>query len=230
MEQSGRGPGWFPDPQDPSLVRWWTGREWSSRTQRQGGVEAPGGPARVLPGLPPPVNPAVPRAAAGAWDAPIPIDLGGTAASAAPQAYHPAGPPQGPPRGGYGVSMSWGAAVADGFRRMFRWSGRTSRSGFWWLWLTSIAIQFGSSMYDVYVLDAYPGYEQLPYFDPSVPALVDLVSILLLPLSFGVVLAQLGAGVRRMHDIGRSGWWIFVPLYNIYLATRPSDPAPNRWG
>ena len=28
--------------------------------------------------------------------------------------------------------------------------------------------------------------------------------------------------VRRMHDVGKSGWFILIPLYNFYLLVQPS--------
>ena len=34
---------------------------------------------------------------------------------------------------------------------------------------------------------------------------------------------------QRIHDVGRSAWWLLVPVYNIYLLTQPSDVA-NKWG
>ena len=40
--------------------------------------------------------------------------------------------------------------------------------------------------------------------------------------SLVVLLPSLGIAVRRMHDIGKSGWWILVPLYNIWLLCQPS--------
>jgi uncharacterized membrane protein YhaH (DUF805 family) len=40
--------------------------------------------------------------------------------------------------------------------------------------------------------------------------------------SLAVLLPALGIAVRRMHDIGKSGWWILVPLYNIWLLCQPS--------
>ena len=29
-------------------------------------------------------------------------------------------------------------------------------------------------------------------------------------------------GVRRMHDVGKSGWFILVPLYNLFLYVQPA--------
>ena len=37
-------------------------------------------------------------------------------------------------------------------------------------------------------------------------------------------------GARRMHDIGKSGWYYLIPLYNLYLAFQPSEPIANKWG
>ena len=37
-------------------------------------------------------------------------------------------------------------------------------------------------------------------------------------------------GWRRMHDIGRPGWWCLVPFYNLYLSTLPSEQGDNSFG
>jgi uncharacterized membrane protein YhaH (DUF805 family) len=226
MGEAGQEPGWYPDPTEASLLRWWTGREWSSRTQPGEGSRSAGATPRTLPGLPTPAGPPVSGPSSAAWDAPIPLDIGGSAIPSAPQRHRSASAPA----GGYGAPTSLAPAVVDAFRRMFRWGGRTSRGGFWWMWVAAFIFQIGAAVFDEYVIATYPGYEALPYFDPSIPVFVDIVSVLLLPLSIAFAIAQLGVGVRRMHDIGRSGWWLLVPFYNLYLATRPSDPAPNRWG
>jgi uncharacterized membrane protein YhaH (DUF805 family) len=43
-------------------------------------------------------------------------------------------------------------------------------------------------------------------------------------------------GVRRLHDIGKSGWWLFLglipilgQLYLLYLFCQPSDPGENQY-
>ena len=32
----------------------------------------------------------------------------------------------------------------------------------------------------------------------------------------------IAAGIRRMHDVGKSGWFILVPFYNFYLFVQPA--------
>jgi len=37
-------------------------------------------------------------------------------------------------------------------------------------------------------------------------------------------------GVRRMHDVNKSGWYILVPIYNLILAFTPGTKGPNDYG
>ena len=60
----------------------------------------------------------------------------------------------------------------------------------------------------------------------AVPALLILVSI----FALGMLLPSLGLGIRRMHDINKSGWWILAPLYNLWLLCQPGDKGPNQYG
>jgi uncharacterized membrane protein YhaH (DUF805 family) len=45
-----------------------------------------------------------------------------------------------------------------------------------------------------------------------------------------VLIPGLAVGVRRMHDIGKSGWFFLIPLYNIFLAITPGEVGENRFG
>ena len=52
-----------------------------------------------------------------------------------------------------------------------------------------------------------------------------------------VALPALGVAIRRLHDTGRSAWWIFiglVPLIGfiamIVFLVKDSDPFENRYG
>jgi uncharacterized membrane protein YhaH (DUF805 family) len=32
----------------------------------------------------------------------------------------------------------------------------------------------------------------------------------------------ISCGARRMHDVGKSGWFQLIPFYNLYLLVQPS--------
>ena len=40
----------------------------------------------------------------------------------------------------------------------------------------------------------------------------------------------IAVNIRRMHDIGKSGWWILVPIVNIFLLFKQSDKGANKYG
>ena len=48
--------------------------------------------------------------------------------------------------------------------------------------------------------------------------------------SLAVLIPSIAVGVRRMHDIGKSGWFIIIPIYNIILAATEGDPGDNEYG
>jgi uncharacterized membrane protein YhaH (DUF805 family) len=41
---------------------------------------------------------------------------------------------------------------------------------------------------------------------------------------------SIAVGCRRMHDVGRSGWFQLIPIYNLILALTPSNPGTNKYG
>lgn len=48
--------------------------------------------------------------------------------------------------------------------------------------------------------------------------------------SLAVFIPTLAVGVRRMHDVGKSGWCIIIPFYNLYLAIKAGDVGLNKYG
>jgi uncharacterized membrane protein YhaH (DUF805 family) len=106
--------------------------------------------------------------------------------------------------------MTFTEAIATGFRKYVEFTGRASRSEFWcWVLFTFV----GS-------------------------ACLQLVSAgLAAAFSLATLLPSIAVGVRRLHDIDRSGWWVLiwlVPLIGwifivIWGCTR-GDEGPNRFG
>ena len=92
-------------------------------------------------------------------------------------------------------------ATKDGFIRYADFSGVSSRSQYWYFILSTTLAAI---------------IAQIAFGDFG----GNLVSIITL-------LPTIAVAVRRMHDVGKSGWFILVPIYNFILAVSPSKPATN---
>jgi uncharacterized membrane protein YhaH (DUF805 family) len=113
--------------------------------------------------------------------------------------------------------MSFTEAIKTCFRKYANFKGRASRAEYWWFAL------FVGLLYVVGLV--------LMSIDETVGSMVFVGALL------GVILPQLAAAVRRLHDTGRSGAWYliaFVPYVGsivlIVLLAQKSQPAPNIYG
>ena len=48
--------------------------------------------------------------------------------------------------------------------------------------------------------------------------------------SLAVLIPSLAVAVRRMHDVGKSGWFILIPIYNLILAATEGEAGENKYG
>ena len=105
--------------------------------------------------------------------------------------------------------MNFQQAITTCLRKYVDFSGRATRSEFWWFFLFQIIVL----------------------------AIAGMLSNMLYGLAgLALLLPALGAGARRLHDIGKSGWFLLlglIPLIGalilIYWAVQPSGPA-NAYG
>ena len=45
------------------------------------------------------------------------------------------------------------------------------------------------------------------------------------PVILFLLISRFAANARRLHDVGKSGWWQLVPLYSFYLYLQPSSES-----
>ena len=57
----------------------------------------------------------------------------------------------------------------------------------------------------------------------GVPELANLYTLV-------VLLPSIAVAVRRMHDVGKSGWYILIPIYNLVLTVTEGDNGDNEYG
>jgi uncharacterized membrane protein YhaH (DUF805 family) len=46
----------------------------------------------------------------------------------------------------------------------------------------------------------------------------------------GIMVPLFAVAVRRMHDVGKSGWYMFIPIYSLILACTEGEKGPNQYG
>ena len=111
--------------------------------------------------------------------------------------------------------MSFSEAIKDGFDHYAKFDGRASRTSFWWWVLFVIIVSIVANIIDL-AIDA-----------PVISTIVGL----------GLLLPGLSKAIRRLHDTGRTGWWIliglipligFIVLLIFYL--EKSEPTENQYG
>lgn len=49
-------------------------------------------------------------------------------------------------------------------------------------------------------------------------------------LSLAFLVPSIAVGIRRMHDVGKSGWYILIPIYNLILAVTEGEKGDNQYG
>ena len=97
------------------------------------------------------------------------------------------------------------------FENYANFKGRARRSEYWYFILANTIISIPLS----YIL---------PFvFTPE-------LSILGTIYSFAVFIPSIAVLVRRMHDVGKSGWYSLIPIYNLVLACIDGDYGKNEYG
>lgn len=100
-------------------------------------------------------------------------------------------------------SMGFIEAVETCVAKSFDFKGRARRSEFWWFMLCGTLVEWGLSLLG----SVFTAFNDGSLFNFFTCLGVVLAVILFIP--------QLSAATRRLHDTGRSGWWVFadaVPL------------------
>lgn len=91
-------------------------------------------------------------------------------------------------------------------QRYADFDGRATRSEFWYFTLFYILIAVGLGIIDQYLLNPILG----------MPASVaDKGGLLQFAFALALFVPSLAVAVRRLHDIGKSGWWLLVALVPI---------------
>ncbi len=118
--------------------------------------------------------------------------------------------------------MSFSEAISSGFKNYAVFSGRATRSAFWWFYLFTIIVGIAIS-----VIEGAMG-------SSGIMGGFGIISFI---WALGVFLPTLGLVIRRLHDADHSGWWWLiglVPLVGVIVLivfwATPGTQGDNRFG
>ena len=101
--------------------------------------------------------------------------------------------------------MKWYLTV---LQKSFDFNGRARRSEYWHFCLCNFLISLAMGISGRLV---------------NMPLLQGLYSLV-------VLVPTIAVSIRRMHDVGKSGWFCIIPFYNLILACRNGDEGENGYG
>ncbi len=111
--------------------------------------------------------------------------------------------------------MTFTDAIKTCFNKYATFSGRATRSEYWWFFL--------------FYIIAYIALIALTVVSES-------LALLALVFSLGMLIPSIAVGARRLHDTDKSAWWLLlgiVPLIGlllIYFLAIPGTQGDNRFG
>jgi uncharacterized membrane protein YhaH (DUF805 family) len=116
--------------------------------------------------------------------------------------------------------MNFTQAIAAGFKNYVNFTGRASRSEYWYWVLFYFIVMIVAAVIDYALFET----------DTGTGPIGSLAGLAML-------LPSLSVAVRRLHDIDRSGWWVLlwlIPIIGwiiliIWYCTK-GTPGPNRFG
>lgn len=115
------------------------------------------------------------------------------------------------------MTVTFGSAVKDYFRNYANFSGRATRAQYWWV---QLALFLALIVPTALLLAGMTGV----FLNPRHPdglsmAMMAVGGLLYVAIVLGCFVPNISIFVRRLHDIGRPGWWVAVFMGGNFLCS-----------
>ncbi len=126
--------------------------------------------------------------------------------------------------------MGFLEAVRSVFQHYATFSGRARRAEYWWFVLFSVLMSLALGILDAAIFGA-------AWVGHGMGGMRTAPSVFGGIFSLAILLPSLAVTIRRLHDVGRSGWWWWLWLLPvvgwlvlIYWMIREGDHGDNAFG
>jgi len=117
--------------------------------------------------------------------------------------------------------VSFSEALPLYFKNYVNFQGRSSRGAYWWATLALILVSIGLAIVDSIVFSSF-----------TIEGTGPLGAL----FSLATIIPGIAIGVRRLHDVGRSGWWLLIYftiigiLLILFWSVQPGQRQDNPFG
>lgn len=112
--------------------------------------------------------------------------------------------------------------------RYAKFDGRASRSAFWYFTLFYLILTIILGSIDTFVLNPMLGMTPMEASNGGVLQII---------VALALLLPSIALSIRRLHDTGKSGWWLLIALVPVlgalvllYFYVTDSERGTNRFG
>lgn len=112
--------------------------------------------------------------------------------------------------------------------RYAKFDGRASRSEYWYFILFYLILSFIVALIDTFVLNPMMGVTPV---DSAQGGILQII------VALALLVPSIALAIRRLHDTGKSGWWLLIALIPVigalvllYFYVVDSESGTNRFG
>ena len=92
-------------------------------------------------------------------------------------------------------------------------NGRARRSEYWYFFLINMLVTQAVNFTNILLFDGL--------------AVIGWITML---FNLAILVPSVAVAIRRMHDVGKSGWYALIPFYNLILACTEGTRGVNEYG
>jgi uncharacterized membrane protein YhaH (DUF805 family) len=92
-------------------------------------------------------------------------------------------------------------------------NGRARRSEYWYFFLINMLVTQAINFTNILLFDGL--------------AVIGWITML---FNLAILVPSVAVAIRRMHDVGKSGWYALIPFYNLILACTEGTRGVNEYG